>query len=53
MMAKHNIRNVGLATRNISGFLCPVKDSPELRTLGYMAYNVNVARCTSDRLFDR
>jgi len=53
MLAKHDIRNVGLATRKISSFLCPVKDSLELRTLGYMAYHVNVARCTLDRLFDR
>jgi len=52
MLAKH-IRSVDLATQKISSFLCPVKDSLELRTLGYMAYHVNMAMCTSDRLFDR
>jgi hypothetical protein len=34
MLAKHNIRSVGLATQKISSFLCPVKDSLELRAVG-------------------
>jgi hypothetical protein len=32
MLAKHNIKIVGLPPRKISSFLRPVKDDPELRT---------------------
>jgi hypothetical protein len=34
ILAKHNIKNVGLPLRKISSFLCPVKDDLGLRTPG-------------------
>jgi hypothetical protein len=43
MLAKHNIKSVGLPTRNISSFLRPVKDDLELRTPG--VYNIPCECC--------
>jgi hypothetical protein len=34
MLAKHNIKSVGLPPRKISSLLCPVKDNLGLRTPG-------------------